>query len=428
MSELRTPLKSVGNTSFSLGSTSKSFNLGSAGKHFSLGSATKDYDRFCNVGSSEDLLLSKIEYLERERVDLSLQLHQRDEKERSKNILVRSLENAKEELASSLEATKRDVTTYKSQKETLEREVARLTSQAEAAQGLWSKVTTSSRELRRAEEERDTFKKEVDELIVEKEKNTREISKLRVDLQKANNSAILLAEVSLKVERLERQLTAKDKDNAELQQRTIAMELETTALQDQWNVDLLQNEENLKLLQDENLKLRSTVETLEKKLENSVHSEGATVQQQTVSICDEDTEKIIRELRENLKTSNFIRRQLHNQLQELRGNIRVFVRCRPFLRGDEEYQQQQPEGCLRFNKDGTSLSIVSTSNTNSRNGNSVQQFAFDNVFKPESSQDNVFDEVKEFVQSAMDGYRVCIFSYGQTGENNLMGVNLKKHI
>ena len=30
-------------------------------------------------------------------------------------------------------------------------------------------------------------------------------------------------------------------------------------------------------------------------------------------------------------------------------------------------------------------------------------------------QDNVFDEVSEFVQSALDGFHVCLFSYGQTG-------------
>jgi hypothetical protein len=27
----------------------------------------------------------------------------------------------------------------------------------------------------------------------------------------------------------------------------------------------------------------------------------------------------------------------------------------------------------------------------------------------------VFDEVSEMVQSALDGYHVCLFSYGQTG-------------
>ena len=40
---------------------------------------------------------------------------------------------------------------------------------------------------------------------------------------------------------------------------------------------------------------------------------------------------------------------------------------------------------------------------------------FDKSFGGESGQDIIFDEVSEFVQSALDGYNVCLFSYGQTG-------------
>merc|ERR1711935_136092 len=42
-------------------------------------------------------------------------------------------------------------------------------------------------------------------------------------------------------------------------------------------------------------------------------------------------------------------------------------------------------------------------------------FTFDRVFPQSTSQDAVFTEVSEFVQSALDGYNVCLFSYGQTG-------------
>ncbi len=42
-------------------------------------------------------------------------------------------------------------------------------------------------------------------------------------------------------------------------------------------------------------------------------------------------------------------------------------------------------------------------------------FTFDRVFGPSNGQETVFTEVSEFVQSALDGYNVCLFSYGQTG-------------
>ena len=45
----------------------------------------------------------------------------------------------------------------------------------------------------------------------------------------------------------------------------------------------------------------------------------------------------------------------------------------------------------------------------------LQAFEFDRVFGPESSQAAVFEDVAQLTTSALDGYNVCIFAYGQTG-------------
>lgn len=42
-------------------------------------------------------------------------------------------------------------------------------------------------------------------------------------------------------------------------------------------------------------------------------------------------------------------------------------------------------------------------------------FDFDLVFNNQCSQEDVFLEVSALVQSALDGFNVCIFAYGQTG-------------
>ena len=46
----------------------------------------------------------------------------------------------------------------------------------------------------------------------------------------------------------------------------------------------------------------------------------------------------------------------------------------------------------------------------------LQAFDFDRVFGPEVQQAGIFEDVSQLVTSALDGYNVCIFAYGQTGE------------
>jgi len=91
------------------------------------------------------------------------------------------------------------------------------------------------------------------------------------------------------------------------------------------------------------------------------------------------------------------RRKMHNTIQELRGNVRVFARVRPFLPGDDAVEEEQPS--IIPKSDNTSLKLR-------LNGDEKKDynFTFDRVFNPSGSQDAVFTEVSEFVQSALDGY------------------------
>lgn len=120
------------------------------------------------------------------------------------------------------------------------------------------------------------------------------------------------------------------------------------------------------------------------------------------------------EANEKLRTEETLRRKLHNQVQELKGNIRVFCRVRPPLESDSESARitypdkdsDSKEVEVLGQPEKSSLGKITTK-TNS--------FAFDRVFSPNSLNADVFGEISQLVQSALDGYNVCIFCYGQTG-------------
>ncbi|EZA60402.1 Protein claret segregational [Ooceraea biroi] len=113
------------------------------------------------------------------------------------------------------------------------------------------------------------------------------------------------------------------------------------------------------------------------------------------------------------------RRILHNNIQELKGNIRVFCRVRP--RTLKETEQTKALCTINFIDDCTievgkldSLDAVTSCNNKKLRGGK-QEFSFDKVFSPNASQEDIFEELSLLVQSALEGYNVCVFAYGQTG-------------
>lgn len=122
------------------------------------------------------------------------------------------------------------------------------------------------------------------------------------------------------------------------------------------------------------------------------------------------------ELNEKLRNEETMRRKLHNQVQELKGNIRVFCRVRPSLSSEpanEGARIMYPD----TGKDSKEVEILGPEEKSSL-GNvttKTNSFAFDRVFTPDAANMDVFEEISQLIQSALDGYNVCIFCYGQTG-------------
>ncbi|XP_034840606.1 protein claret segregational-like [Maniola hyperantus] len=104
-------------------------------------------------------------------------------------------------------------------------------------------------------------------------------------------------------------------------------------------------------------------------------------------------------------------RALRNTVQDLKGNIRVYCRVRPPL------QSEASKPLYNLNVlDACSIEVEKIELLNSaRKGKSQHSFTFDGIFTCHSTQEDVFAEVSQMVQSALDGFNVCIFAYGQTG-------------
>ncbi|TFJ97081.1 ubiquitin carboxyl-terminal hydrolase 28 [Platysternon megacephalum] len=127
--------------------------------------------------------------------------------------------------------------------------------------------------------------------------------------------------------------------------------------------------------------------------------------------------QVMTQQEERLHHLEMERRRLHNLVQELKGNIRVFCRVRPLLAWEKERQKglEHLHFPLQDNK-ALVLSKVEESHVGrDRKGDVKYDFSFDQVFSPACSQEEVFEEIALLVQSALDGYHVCIFAYGQTG-------------
>ena len=96
---------------------------------------------------------------------------------------------------------------------------------------------------------------------------------------------------------------------------------------------------------------------------------------------------------------DFRRKKIHNAIEDIKGAIRVFVRVRPISEREINLGDHQAVH-------GVDMVTVEVENSG--------KFSFDAVWTP-GTQETVFEDTRDLIQSAVDGYNVTIFAYGQTG-------------
>ncbi|XP_059363520.1 kinesin-like protein KIFC3 isoform X2 [Carassius carassius] len=113
-----------------------------------------------------------------------------------------------------------------------------------------------------------------------------------------------------------------------------------------------------------------------------------------------------KELMEKYRKEVALRRKYHEQLVELKGNIRVLCRVKPVLKEDQHEEGQTVIVTTDPNNE-SALTVLSKGK--------AKNFELDKVFHPQATQEEVFQEIEPLITSCIDGYHVCIFAYGQTG-------------
>jgi len=115
-------------------------------------------------------------------------------------------------------------------------------------------------------------------------------------------------------------------------------------------------------------------------------------------------EDVIRQARQigmeerELVDADTLRRKIHNVIEDLKGQVRVYCRVRPL--NERERAMGDTEAIRAI--DSMTLEVPQG------------MFHFDGLFTP-GDQEEVFDNCADLVQSAVDGHNVTIFAYGQTG-------------
>ncbi|XP_044423248.1 kinesin-like protein KIN-14M isoform X2 [Triticum aestivum] len=292
------------------------------------------------------------------------------------------------------------------------------------------------------------YKDELISLMKEKENYKVTIMKLKLELE-ANKSSCEKSHSLLETKNKDVVNLLKDKENSgnvisQLRQElamarrsheTYIQDLKTTALQENRNFEQRIKEVELKL-EDSTKRERYLEELLEARIQTWEQKEimlnqfvGLQMQNiqdlrlSSVSIRHEiqncqkrwseelsglgQSLKVLANASEKYHAALEENRKLFNEVQELKGNIRVFCRIRPFL-PNEDHKSSTTE----ITGDNGEL-ILANPTKIGKEGNKL--FKFNKVLGPTTSQDEVFRDIQPLVRSVLDGYNVCIFAYGQTG-------------
>ncbi|AQK94893.1 kinesin-related protein3 [Zea mays] len=247
------------------------------------------------------------------------------------------------------------------------------------------------------EEKKELCEKDVQRLMKEKEYSKSIIMNLTKDMEAMNRlHEQQLEQIGRKAKEMEEQLTTRVKEveylllqsNKKVEELEIASRLKSQL----WD----QKENIFQSYMDNQQLVIKDIRILSQSYENDMY---ALQMQWRLKCLVDAAENYHKVLTENQK--------LFNEVQELKGNIRVYCRVRPFLSG-----QDKKSTTIDYMGENGELLI---SNPFKQGKDGHRMFKFNKVFTPFASQAEVFSDIQPLIRSVLDGFNVCIFAYGQTG-------------
>lgn len=164
------------------------------------------------------------------------------------------------------------------------------------------------------------------------------------------------------------------------------------------------------------LKLAELTELANKADDTVAKAEEMGLEVEKANAQLEDTEAKLAEERTRLKAAMV-------ELEDLKGTIRVYCRCRPLMHAElarEENGGKCDELCVKFPDQYTvALMEMKDVGLSGEKKLAAREFVFDRVFTAftpgAGSQEKVFEETRTFATLAAEGINACVFAYGQTG-------------
>ncbi|VAH09431.1 unnamed protein product [Triticum turgidum subsp. durum] len=310
--------------------------------------------------------------------------------------LIKEKENAENMIAS----LKEEMDVMEERNRLREKNVVKLIKEKESDKNMISSLKEEMKEMNRLHEQN------ARRLIKEKEDGQNMISSLKEELEEMNKlHEQQLNRFEIKTKQMEEQLATKVKEFElhVLQSNMKIEEVETTYQQKSqlWNKkeNIFHNYMNsqqlyVKGLNTSSRSIKSDMYAFQMKWRDEISNLGSNLK------CLVDAaDNYHKVLAENQK--------LFNEVQELRGNIRVYCRVRPFLPG-----QDKKSTTIDYIGESGDLLI---SNPLKQGKDGQRMFKFNKVFNSFASQADVFSDTQPLIRSVLDGFNVCIFAYGQTG-------------